>query len=193
MARSEAVRRGGPPRSGPGNPRGRWWLALFLALQVWAAGPAWAQGGPIPETLGVRLGIINYLGESLDPVSIDQTWAGNARPRSYSSGTCCVSIATQWKPGMTMRVAWNSDSMFKRGDKQLVARDVPILPFEPFHDGYLWAVFLPGGEVYLQPAAARPGAAGFLQGLPPPGEETAADLRRFIERNPPQPAVAPPR
>lgn len=163
--------------------RGRWWLAWLLALQMWAAAPAWAQQ-PIPERLGVRLGIVNYLGEALDPVSIDQVWAGNARPRSYSSGTCCVSIATRWTPGMTMRVAWNSDSMFRRGDKRLVAREVPVLPFEPFHDGFIWAVFLPGGEVYLQPAAARPGAEGFLQGLPQPGDETPADLRRFIENNP---------
>lgn len=172
---------------------GRLILGLFLLAPLLAATCARAQAEPIPETLGVRLGIINYLSEGVAPVYINQGWAAGVRGHAYTSGTCCVSIPTQWKPGMTMRVEWRTDTMFERGEKQMVSRDAPILPFEPFHDGYIWAVFLPGGEVYLQPSAARPGAEGFLQGLPPPGQETAADLRRFVEKNPPQPAVAPPR
>ncbi|HGN0626965.1 hypothetical protein [Achromobacter xylosoxidans] len=73
-----------------------------------------------------------------------------------------------------------------------VAREVPILPFEPFHDGFIWAVFLPGGEVYLQPEAACPGSEGFLQGLPQQGVEAPADLQRFIEHNS-LPSAPPPR
>lgn len=164
---------------------GRLLAGFVLLLLALAMTPAKAQGEPIPDTLGVRLGIINYLDEGVAPVYIDQGWAAGVRGHAYTSGTCCVSIPTQWKPGMTMRVEWRTDAMFKRGEKQMMSRDAPILPFEPFHDGYIWAVFLPGGEVYLQPSAARPGAEGFLQGLPPPGNETAADLRRFVEKNPP--------
>ncbi|CUI38450.1 hypothetical protein L7Q78_09480 [Achromobacter xylosoxidans] len=69
---------------------------------MWTASQAWAQQ-PIPARLGVRLGLVNYLGEALDPVSIDLVWARNSRSRSYSSGTCRVSIAPRWTPGMTMR------------------------------------------------------------------------------------------
>ncbi|VFR54974.1 hypothetical protein BRI6_0831 [plant metagenome] len=172
---------------------------LVLALAGASGGEALAQSsGPVtaeveqhgkraPDTIAVRLGIINYLGEGLSPVSIAGAWAGNARARSYSSGTCCVSVPRQWKPGMTLRVEWNSDSMYLRGEKKLVGVDAPVLPYEPFHDGYVWAVFLPGGEVFVQPWGGAPGAEGFLQGLPAPHEKpTEADFRAFIERNKPE-------
>ncbi len=168
-------------------------VGVLLAVQAWAGQPAWAQSMPIPETLGVRLGIINYLGEGLDPVYINQGWAGNARPRSHSSGTCCVAIPTQWQPGMTMRIEWRTDSMFKRGETQLMVRDAPVLPYEPFHDGYAWAVFLPGGEIFVQPSDYGPGGPGFLQGLPQPADATEADLKRFLDKHPPPPAMAPSR
>lgn len=54
-----------------------------------------------------------------------------------------------------MRVERRTDAMFKRGEEPMRVRDAPVLPYEPFHDGYIRAVFLPGGEVYLQPATAR--------------------------------------
>ncbi|CAB3743875.1 hypothetical protein LMG3458_06191 [Achromobacter deleyi] len=160
---------------------------LVLAVLAFVSPFAAAQSAPVPETLDVRLGIINYLDEGLDPVFINQGWAGNARLRSYSSGTCCVSIPTKWKPGMTMRVQWRSDSMFKRGEKEMMTRDAPVLPYQPFHDGYVWAVFLPGGEVRLQPSDYGPGGPGFLQGLPQPGEATEAELKQFIEKTQPKP------
>lgn len=156
-------------------------LWLCMSASGLAGAIAQAQPMPIPETLGVRLGIINYLDEGLAPVYINQSWAGGVRGRAYTSGTCCVSIPSQWKPGMTMRIEWNSDSMFERGENDLAARDAPVLPYPPFHSGYAWAIFLPGGEVRVQPGPTRPGAPDFLQGLPEPGEATEAELRQFIE------------
>ena len=157
-------------------------LACALVLAFGLAAQSAADAGPSIQA--VRLGIINYLGEALDPVYIAQGWAGNVGPRAYSSGTCCLSVPREWKPGMTLRVEWNSDSMYLRGEKRLVGVDAPVLPYEPFHDGYIWAVFLPGGEVYVQPSRARPGAKGFLQGLPAPHEKpTEADFQAFVERN----------
>jgi len=31
-----------------------------------------------------------------------------------------------------MRVQWRSDSMFKRGEKEMMTRDAPVLPYQPF-------------------------------------------------------------
>ncbi|MFY0478131.1 DUF3304 domain-containing protein [Achromobacter marplatensis] len=159
-------------------------LVIAYALDC---GAVQAQPMPIPETIAVRLGIINYLDEGLAPVYINQSWAGGVRGRAYTSGTCCVSIPSQWKPGMTMRIEWNSDSMFERGENDLAARDAPVLPYPPFHSGYAWAIFLPGGEMRVQPGPTRPGAPDFLQGLPEPGEATEVELRSFIERTRPKP------
>ncbi|VFR26054.1 hypothetical protein ANT2_0772 [plant metagenome] len=88
---------------------------------------------------------------------------------------------------MTMRVEWNSDSMHLRGEKKLVGVDAPVLPYAPFHDGYAWAVFLAGGQVFVQPWGGGPGLEGFLQGLPAPHENPSdADFQAFIERNKPE-------
>ncbi|WP_183006300.1 DUF3304 domain-containing protein [Achromobacter sp. UMC71] len=165
----------------------RWGCSLAFCMALIGQPVAgWTQSMPIPATLGVRLGIINYLDEGLSPVFINRAWAGSARAQAYTSSTCCIAIATQWKPGMTMRVEWNSDSMFYRGENDLLVRDVPVMPYEPFHDGYVWAIFLPGGEVRLQPSRSRPGAEGFLLGLPPPGEATEAQLKQFTEKTQPK-------
>lgn len=159
-------------------------LAFGLAKQAKGADGSAQAGAPAPTIQAVRLGIINYLGEPLSPVFIDEGWAGNVGPRAYSSGTCCLSIPQHWQPGMTMKVEWRSDSMYLRGERALVRVDAPVLPYESFSDGYVWAVFLPGGEVFVQPWGGGPGLEGFLQGLPAPHEKpTEADFRAFIKRN----------
>ncbi|MBB1627864.1 DUF3304 domain-containing protein [Achromobacter sp. UMC71] len=162
-------------------------LAMFLGASSLIAGPASTQPMPTPETLAVRLGIVNYLDEGLSPVFINQAWAGTARAQAYTSSTCCVSLPREWVPGMTMRVEWNSDSMFERGQDALAVRDAPVLPYDISYSGYAWAIFLPGGEVRVQPSASRPDAADFLPGLPPPGEATEAQLKQFIEKTQPKP------
>lgn len=163
------------------------WLLAIAGILLGGVATAYAQRMPVPETLAVRLGVINYLDEAVAPVYINQGWAAGVRAHAYSSGTCCVSIPSKWRPGLTMRVEWNTDSMFLRGEHELLVRDVPVLPYEPFHDGYVWAVFLPGGEVRVQPSRSRPGAEGFLQGLPEPGVATEAELKQFIEKTQPKP------
>ncbi|MGH8818767.1 MAG: DUF3304 domain-containing protein, partial [Achromobacter pestifer] len=175
-----------------GSALGRWLrsgrplvIGVCLVALACAVGAARAQPMPIPETIALRLGVINYLDEGLAPVYINQGWASGVQAHAYTSGTCCISLPSQWKPGMTMRIEWSSDSMFRRGDNELAVRDAPVLPYEPFHSGYAWAIFLPGGEVRVQPSPAGPGAAGFLQGLPEPGEASPAQLQQFIEKTKP--------
>ena len=63
---------------------GRLLAGFVLLLLALAMTPARAQGEPIPDTLGVRLGIINYLDEGVAPVYIDQGWAAGVRGHAYT-------------------------------------------------------------------------------------------------------------
>jgi len=160
---------------------------ILVVAQGLVATLSWAQHAPAPETIALRLGIVNYLGEGLSPVYINQGWAGSVRSQAYTSSTCCVSVPKKWVPGMTMRVEWNSDSMFERGQNALMVRDAPVLPYDISYSGYAWAVFLPSGEIFVQPSASGPGAEGFMNGLPEPGKATEAELKQFIEKTQPKP------
>lgn len=168
-------------------------VGLGAGLALGAIFPAFASEGlretakPFPSVISARLSVINYLNEGIAPLFINEQWASGARKRSYSSGTCCVAIPSQWQPGMTMKVSWSTDTLFHQDPDALIERDAPVLPYKPFYSGYVWAVILPGGEVFLQPSNGGPGLAGFLQGLPAPHENpSVADFRAFIERNKPE-------
>lgn len=82
-----------------------------------------------------------------------------------------------------MTVSWSTDTLYLQGDKTLRVREAPVLPYEPFYDGFVWVVFLPSGDVFLQPAGGGPGMEGFMQGLPEPGKASEEEMRQFAERN----------
>lgn len=163
--------------------------ALGWGLAVGATFPALASEGlretvkPYPAVISARLGTINYLNEGIAPLFINEQWASGARKLSYSTGTCCVAIPSQWQPGMTMKVSWSTDTLFHQDRDALIERDAPVLPYKPFYSGYVWAVILPGGEVFVQPSNGEPGLEGFLQGLPRPGVANEKDLEAFVARN----------
>ncbi len=87
---------------------------------------------------------------------------------------------------MKMLVSWAASSMYTGDEKpDLVHREVEVPPCEPFSDGYVWAIFLPGGIVRVQPAPGLPGSDGFPP-LPRPRVAGQAQIEQFIRDTTPK-------
>ncbi|RQS37401.1 DUF3304 domain-containing protein [Burkholderia sp. Bp8992] len=164
-------------------------LAVFLAVFVTGAGCSRATDHAVPQAgtaasevagpgdddagLGLKLNALNYTDVPIGTFYVDGTWGGNVAARIGSAGggiTCCVSVPQKWHPGLTVKVEWRNDEMYKRDPNAVASRIVPIEQYGSFSDGYLWIVFFPGDRIKAYASPWLPGAPAFPEGLQAPNK-----------------------
>lgn len=132
-----------------------------------------ARPGDDDAAIGLKLNALNYTDVPIGTFYVDGTWGGNVPARIGSAGggiTCCVSVPRQWRPGLTVKVEWRNDEMYKRNPDAVASRVVPIEQYGSFSDGYLWIVFFPGDRIKAYASPWLPGAPAFPEGLQPPNQ-----------------------
>ncbi|WP_174902066.1 DUF3304 domain-containing protein [Burkholderia pseudomultivorans] len=164
-------------------------LAVFLAAFVAGAGCSRATDQAVTQTgttaeeiarpgdedagIGLKLNALNYTDVPIGTFYVDGTWGGNVPARIGSAGggiTCCVSVPQKWRPGLTVKVEWRNDEMYKRNPDAVASRVVPIEQYGSFSDGYLWIVFFPGDRIKAYVSPWLPGAPAFPEGLQVPNK-----------------------
>ncbi|AIO34726.1 hypothetical protein DM39_6138 [Burkholderia cenocepacia] len=132
-----------------------------------------ARPGDEDARIGLKLNALNYTDVPIGTFYVDGTWGGNVPARIGSAGggiTCCVSVPQKWRPGLTVKVEWRNDEMYKRNPDAVASRVVPIEQYGSFSDGYLWIVFFPGDRIKAYASPWLPGAPAFPEGLQVPNK-----------------------
>ena len=77
------------------------WGVLFLSLAGCSLGES--------EYLGGDLWAVNHTSAAINHFSVNGYGGGNARPYGYGGGACCVMLPREWRPGLMMKVEWETD------------------------------------------------------------------------------------
>ena len=125
------------------------------------------------DTLGLNLNGLNYTEVPIGDFYVDGTWGAAIPSRIGSWGSrviCCVSLPRKWHPGLTVTVQWQDDNLYKENPDAMASRVVPVEPYSPFFDGFLWVLFFPGDKIKVYTSNYAPGHPAFPEGLQQPGE-----------------------
>ncbi|MCU9949056.1 DUF3304 domain-containing protein [Pseudomonas sp. PDM13] len=80
----------------------RWLLGLLL---LGLAGCSLGES----EYLGGDLWAVNHTSAAINHFSVNGYGGGNANPHGYGGGACCVMLPREWRPGILMKVEWETD------------------------------------------------------------------------------------
>jgi len=61
------------------------------------------------EYLGGNLEAVNHTSAAINRFSVNGYGGGNASPNGYGGGMCCVLLPRVWRPGLVMKVEWETD------------------------------------------------------------------------------------
>ncbi|HDS1653789.1 TPA: DUF3304 domain-containing protein [Stenotrophomonas maltophilia] len=162
--------RAGPPPPGPPKPR----------IIDSASGHDITDA---PPEMSLRIGVANYSDDGLGTVFINDAWAGGMEPRaSGNAATCCVTLPRLWHPGLKVTVVYRTSSMFLKDPQSYVESDIPVAPYRPFLDGFIYFFYFPGGQVRVVATPYTPGYPGFAYDIQFAGRERdEAKIARFLE------------
>lgn len=62
-----------------------------------------------PEYLGGDLDGVNHTSAAINRFSVNGYGGANISPYGYGGGMCCVMLPRVWRPGLVMKVEWESD------------------------------------------------------------------------------------
>nr|WP_262923802.1 MULTISPECIES: DUF3304 domain-containing protein [Pseudomonas] len=62
-----------------------------------------------PEYLAGDLWAVNHTSAAINHFTVNGFGGGNASPYGYGGGACCVMLPREWRPGMAMKVEWETD------------------------------------------------------------------------------------
>ncbi|SIO06451.1 Protein of unknown function [Burkholderia sp. GAS332] len=125
------------------------------------------------DSMGLKLNGLNYTEVPIGDFYVDGTWGAAIRSRRGSWGSkiiCCVSLPKKWHSGLTVGVQWQDDNLYRKDPNAMESRVVPVEPYEPFVDGFLWVLFFPDGKIKAYASPWGPGSAKFPDGWQQPGE-----------------------
>jgi hypothetical protein len=161
----------------------RWFVMRVFALAVAACSRATdspaqvsaheASAAKADDTLDLNINALNYTDVAIGRFYVNDVQDGAVRARGNggaSGTTCCVSLPARWHPGLTVSVEWRDDAMYARNPNALAHRVVPVERYEPFDDGSLWVLFMPGDTIKAYASRWNPGFPGFPEGLQWPNE-----------------------
>ncbi len=132
------------------------WGALFLSLAGCSLGES--------EYLGGDLWAVNHTSAAINSFSVNGYGGGNASPHGYGGGACCVLLPREWRPGLLMKVEWETDPdpyakspplgtdefrAFMVKHKANYGHHTAIVPLPPYEEGLcdLEVHFLPCHQV----------------------------------------------
>lgn len=115
-----------------------------------------------PSEMHLMIGVANYSDDGLGRVYVNDAWAGGMEPRSSgNAATCCVTLPRLWHPGLKVTVAYRTSSMFLKDPTSYVERDVPVAPYKPFLDGFIYFMYFPDDQVRVVATPYFPGVPKF--------------------------------
>ncbi|MCO7518051.1 DUF3304 domain-containing protein [Pseudomonas guariconensis] len=80
----------------------RWLMSfLFLSMAGCSAGES--------EYLGGDLNGVNHTSSAINHFSVNGYGGANISPYGYGGGVCCVMLPREWKPGLLMKIEWETD------------------------------------------------------------------------------------
>ncbi|MCO7568222.1 DUF3304 domain-containing protein [Pseudomonas sp. S 311-6] len=80
----------------------RWLMSfLFLSMAGCLAGES--------EYLGGDLNGVNHTSSAINHFSVNGYGGANISPYGYGGGVCCVMLPREWKPGLLMKIEWETD------------------------------------------------------------------------------------
>ncbi|MCU9949058.1 DUF3304 domain-containing protein [Pseudomonas sp. PDM13] len=80
-------------------------LKLLSGLLLVLAGCSLGES----EYLGGDLWAVNHASAAINNFSVNGYGGGNANPHGYGGGACCVMLPREWRPGILMKVEWETD------------------------------------------------------------------------------------
>ncbi|MCY1302478.1 hypothetical protein D9M70_521340 [compost metagenome] len=77
------------------------WGLLFLSLAGCSLGE--------PEYLGGNLNGVNHTSAAINYFTVNGYGGPNISPHGYGGGMCCAMLPREWRPGLLMKVEWETD------------------------------------------------------------------------------------
>ncbi|MGQ7816331.1 DUF3304 domain-containing protein [Metapseudomonas furukawaii] len=77
------------------------WGVLFLSLAGCSLGES--------EYLGGNLNGVNHTSAAINYFKVNGYGGPNISPHGYGGGMCCVMLPREWRPGLMMKVEWETD------------------------------------------------------------------------------------
>ncbi|MPQ71093.1 DUF3304 domain-containing protein [Pseudomonas sp. MWU12-2323] len=148
-------------------------LQLFALLWVFAL-PGCSK--EIPKILGAPIEGINHTSAAINHFQVNGSGGSNLGPYGGGGQTCCVSLPTQWHPGLTVVVEWEKDPLphdYSNWPERLYSeawskrmkehrtkytRHRAVVEVAPYEDlGLVNVHFLPCDRVQVSAGATYPG------------------------------------
>jgi hypothetical protein len=129
------------------NPLKAWFAAALLVTGLSAC-----NAKPEPM-VGVPITGLDHLAETLSVQQFSVNGTGGAQAGKGGSQVCCVDLPKQWRPGLTVKVAWAVTNWPAKVYSQH-EREVPVEKYEEV--GNLYVHFLLDGSVRVLSSLTYP-------------------------------------
>ncbi|MDT4860302.1 hypothetical protein FQZ97_948560 [compost metagenome] len=140
------------------------WGLLFLSLAGCSLGE--------PEYLGGNLNGVNHTSAAINYFTVNGYGGPNISPHGYGGGMCCAMLPREWRPGLLMKVEWETDPdpyakspplgtdefrAFMVKHKANYGQHTAIVPLPPYEQGLcaLEVHFLPCHQVKVTTSCWR--------------------------------------
>jgi hypothetical protein len=129
------------------------------------------------EYLGGNLNGVNHTSAAINYFTVNGYGGPNISPHGYGGGMCCVMLPREWRPGLLMKVEWETDPQSSESGKKFPGfedrekflawkketesnfqRHTAIVPLPPYEDEGLCALevhFLPCHQVKVTTSCWR--------------------------------------
>ncbi|KMN16094.1 hypothetical protein TU87_22495 [Pseudomonas weihenstephanensis] len=139
-------------------------LFAVLALVVFKKEPSQQD-----SEIGLSVSILNYTDQPLGVVYVNDNWAGGMLIHGGGNSFAgSASLPRKWRPGLTVRVDWQDDTLYQKDRNALHSAVVPVSPYTGNYPSILFVAFFPNQEIKVFPSSMGPGHPEFPEGLQRP-------------------------
>ena len=151
----------------------RLWRWSITAAALLFAVLAFVVFKPKPSTqdseIGLSVSILNYTDQPLGVVYVNDNWAGGMLIHGGGNSFAgSASLPRKWRPGLTVRVDWQDDTLYQKDRNALHSAVVPVSPYTGNYPSILFVAFFPNQEIKVFPSSMGPGHPEFPEGLQRP-------------------------
>ena len=151
----------------------RLWRWSITAAALLFAVLAFVVFKPKPSTqdseIGLSVSILNYTDQPLGVVYVNDSWAGGMLIHGGGNSFAgSASLPRKWRPGLTVRVDWQDDTLYQKDRNALHRAVVPVSPYTGNYPSILFVAFFPNQEIKVFPSSMGPGHPEFPEGLQRP-------------------------